>query len=417
MLDIRPIIYYNITLYMNRFFKFGAILLFALFYGLFIDISIVYASNDTCKILSILSSGDCIELLNSTQSEVTDLNTRLDSKVSDKPIEVVKFDIAEQKSVEVLAGSISEFNEVKDWLSKAQEFFSDVYSSALNLVNRGLSFFSNKFSGINTKAEYYYLKFKDLYSPKTFNQYSDINNIKNSDFRRDKKIEYINKTKKVVIKDGDKKWSEEEVDWIEEVINVMPQNFLETKDLTNPILLRDKKNIENKAVCAHNEDKSIITVFDTSKNCISADLMSSRKLISEFNKLSFKHTLTHELSHYFDNKNNIYLMSKFYDYSWIKGKVKSKNSDITFESLGKDQPIYILKDNPEGFPSTYAGELYYNIGEIVLETPYGKPGEDFSECIAYYQYHPIQLQNVSIKKYNFIKSFIFKGKEFHENNK
>lgn len=282
------------------------------------------------------------------------------------------------------------------------------------------------------------IKVKDVASFEEFDQL--IPN--HPDVRREKKMSYLNQKYQIKVKDGNKKWSEQELQWLSETLEIVPKEFYAKKSLSYFNLLMDKKlkiyrydanEAGDTQTCAVSLSKiswHYIKVFDVASDCTGGrELPKEYKETGQpqnhprYTEASLKIAYIHELAHIYVYNGHTNLEKEFSKFSWEEKKqtVKDRIEIHGTQDKTKEIKAFIQKKDAEKFVSKYAGgKLYYREIKkgVTLKHNYsaqvGLPKEDFAESIASYNLFPSTLKEISIKKYDFIKDKIYNGKEFED---
>lgn len=114
---------------------------------------------------------------------------------------------------------------------------------------------------------------------------------------------------------------------------------------------------------------------------------------------SIKITLVHEMAHHFDQKYFNSSRRYFFESSGF----------INLSSWKLTDKEYIIIDNNRVLIQNYD---FDPLNQFVSSYASSQPGEDFAESVAFYFEHPLYFKKVAPKKYEFIKQYVFSGKEF-----
>ncbi len=230
------------------------------------------------------------------------------------------------------------------------------------------------------------------------------------------------------LRDGkESKWTEVELDWVDETLSKVPKEFYTTEGLfaENPLngIIREESVVNDGAntcgVYSGLEFKSYfsnnltnlyktISVYDNATNCISNTSLPPNVKTNE--KLSFQITLAHELTHSYvsthpevfeDYKNTFWEEKDILMYKYKDDKI------VGVVPVKKWVPI----NDKDKAVSDYGGPIREievegnaKVDKVTYSEPIGNPEEDFSELVGIYLFEEKYVENQAPEKVQFIKN-------------
>ncbi|MCB2209865.1 hypothetical protein KQH62_03120 [bacterium] len=219
--------------------------------------------------------------------------------------------------------------------------------------------------------------------------------------------EYFKITYGIDVIDGTAKWTDKQLQLLDDVIRKLPYDFWSKCKVTK--IIRDNEYVNNKGV----KNPKIMGTYTPTDRAIS--LFDASTKPSYFPKdttgdKDFISTLVHELTHsyqYYSDYKSVHTSQSLRKSTLIKGfRVHTQDEPLDFktgwawnvktqryEFLGTDSDNQLIND--------YAGTNMY---------------EDLCESVAFYMVDPEKLEEKSPNRYKFIKDQMFGGVEYETNS-